>query len=111
MYTPSGHAKGILGCHLPPSLIFLLSQVPNYANIRVLKDIKYWLTTRVTQNCSHGVTERLFHSKHAKSAAATAKLLQSTLCDPIGVSPPGSPVPGILQARTLEWVAISFSNE
>ena len=41
-----------------------------------------------------------------------AKLLQScpTLCDPIDRSPPGSPVPGILQARTLEWVAISFSN-
>ena len=41
-----------------------------------------------------------------------AKLLQSflTLCDPIDGSPPGSPVPGILQARTLEWTAISFSN-
>ena len=41
-----------------------------------------------------------------------AKSLQSfpTLCDPIDSSPPGSPVPGILQARTLEWVAISFSN-
>ena len=33
-----------------------------------------------------------------------------TLCDPIGGSPPGSPVPGILQARTLEWVTVSFSN-
>ena len=46
------------------------------------------------------------------SAAAAAKSLQScpTLCDPTGGSPPGSPVPGILQARTLEWVAISFSN-
>ena len=45
-------------------------------------------------------------------AATAAKLLQScpTLCDPIDGSPPGSPVPGILQARTLEWVAISFSN-
>ena len=45
-------------------------------------------------------------------AAAAAKLLQScpTLCDPIDGSPPGSTVPGILQARTLEWVAISFSN-
>ena len=44
--------------------------------------------------------------------AAAAKLLQSrpTLCDPRDGSPPGSPVPGILQARTLEWVAISFSN-
>ena len=44
--------------------------------------------------------------------AAAAKSLQSclTLCDPIDSSPPGSPIPGILQARTLEWVAISFSN-
>ena len=46
------------------------------------------------------------------AAAAAAKSLQScpTLCDPIDSSPPGSPVSGILQARTLEWVAISFSN-
>ena len=45
-------------------------------------------------------------------AAAAAKSLQScpTLYDPIDGSPPGSPVPGILQARILEWVAISFSN-
>ena len=45
-------------------------------------------------------------------AAAAAKLLQSclTLCESIDGSPPGSPVPGILQARTLEWVSISFSN-
>ena len=44
--------------------------------------------------------------------AAAAKSLQScsTLCNPIDGSPPGSPVPGILQARTLEWVAISLSN-
>ena len=46
------------------------------------------------------------------AAAAAAKLLQSclTLWDPIDGSPPGSAVPGILQARTVEWVAISFSN-
>ena len=46
------------------------------------------------------------------SAAAAAKSFQlcPTLCDPIDGSPPGSPVPGILQARALEWVAISFSN-
>ena len=46
------------------------------------------------------------------SAAAAAKSLQScpTLCDPIDGSPPGFLIPGILQARTLEWVAISFSN-
>ena len=48
----------------------------------------------------------------AATAAAAAKLLLSCLtqCDPIDGSPPGSSVPGILQARTLEWVAISFSN-
>ena len=48
----------------------------------------------------------------AAAAAAVAKSLQScpTLCDPIDGSAPGSPIPGILQARTLEWVAISFSS-
>ena len=45
-----------------------------------------------------------------KTAAAKSLQLCPTLCDPIDGSPPGSPVPGILQARTLEWVAISFSN-
>ena len=47
------------------------------------------------------------------AAATAAKLLQSclTLCSPIDGNPPGSPVPGILQARTLEWVAISFSRQ
>ena len=46
------------------------------------------------------------------AAVAAAKSLQScpTLCNPVDGSPPGSPVPGILQARTLEWVAISFSS-
>ena len=50
--------------------------------------------------------------EHTSNTAAAAKSLQScpTLCDPIDGSLPGSPVPGILQARTLEWVAISFSN-
>ena len=48
----------------------------------------------------------------AAAATAAAKSLQScpTLCNPRDDSPPGSPVPGTLQARTLEWVAISFSN-
>ena len=50
--------------------------------------------------------------RETATAAATAKSFQSclTLCDPRDGSPPGSPIPGILQARTLEWVAISFSN-
>ena len=52
------------------------------------------------------------HRWHIHTAAAAAKPLQSclTLCDPIGGSPPGYPVPGILQPRTLQWVAISLSN-
>ena len=54
----------------------------------------------------------MFSKFTAAAAAAAAKLLQSflTLCSPIDSNPPGSRVPGILQARTLEWVAISFSN-
>ena len=53
-----------------------------------------------------------FTAAAAAAAATAAKWLQSclTLCDPIDGSPPGSPVPGSLQARTLEWVAISFSS-
>ena len=62
------------------------------------------------------VSKFLLSSKYCvwpwESISAAAKSLQScpTLCDPIDGSSPGSPVPGILQARTLEWVAISFSN-
>ena len=54
----------------------------------------------------------VIQSLAAAAAAAAAKSLQPcpTLCDPVDGSPSGSPVPGILQARTLEWVAISFSN-
>ena len=52
------------------------------------------------------------HVTALTNAAAAAKSLQScpTLCDPIDGSPPGSPIPGILKARTLQWVAISFSK-
>ena len=59
------------------------------------------------------ITERNINNlRYADAAAAAAKSLQlcPTLCDPVDGSPPGSPIPGILQARTLEWVAISFSN-
>ena len=54
----------------------------------------------------------LFSVYYIAAAAAAAASIQScaTLCDPIDGSPPGSAIPGILQARTLEWVAISFSN-
>ena len=59
-----------------------------------------------------GAIHSLLCSVPYPAAATAAKSLQScpTLCDPIDGSPPGSPVPGLLQARTLEWVAITFSN-
>ena len=61
---------------------------------------------------NHTLIVRKLQVRWFTAAAAVAKSLQScpTLCDPIDGSPPGSPVPGILQARTREWVAISFSN-
>ena len=65
-------------------------------------------------DCSHEIKRCLLLGRKVMTnlAAAAAKSLQScpTLFDPIDSSPPGSPVPGILQARTLAWVAISFSN-
>ena len=62
---------------------------------------------RPVNQIAHATTKSL-----QAAAAAAAKSLQScpTLCDPIDGSPPGSPEPGIFQARTLEWVSISFSN-
>ena len=65
--------------------------------------LHFWVPS-MTEN----IEDILFHW----FAAAVAKSIQScpTLCGPIDGNPPGSPVPGILQARTLEWVAISFSN-
>ena len=65
--------------------------------------------TGAWQATVHGVINRVAHDL---VTAAAAKSLQScpTLCDLIDSSPPGSTIPGILQARTLEWVAISFSN-
>ena len=73
------------------------------------------IRTRPTLSLSQSLPSRSFHKPLilVYQRAAAAKSLQScpTLCDPINGSPPGSPVPGILQARTLEWVAISFSND
>ena len=69
-----------------------------------LENWYYWISK---------LTLKLQYSRlYSAAAAAAAKSLQSclTLCDPIDGSPPGSPVAGILQARTLEWVATSFSN-
>ena len=65
----------------------------------------------ITLKCCDSFCHTAMQIRH-KYAAVAAKSLQScpTLCDPRDSSPPGSPVPGVLQARTLEWVAISFSN-
>ena len=82
----------------------LLSTIPNriLCLLSLLKD--QWLRLHASNARDAGLI--------AAAAAAVAKLLQSclTLCDPTDASPPGSAIPGILQVRTLEWVAISFSN-
>ena len=79
-------------------------------NSRFLLRLPWWLsgTESACQCRRYGFDSWLGRIPHA----ATAKSLQScpTLCDPIDGSPSGSPIPGILQARTLEWVAIAFSN-
>ena len=64
------------------------------------------------RDCSHEIKRRLLLERKIMTNLAAAKSLQlcPTLCDPIDGSPPGSAIPGILQARILEWVAISFSN-
>jgi hypothetical protein len=79
------------------------------------EDHSYLLTvqSRVTKTFFYIIKQYLFYwNKYRTAAAAAAKSLQScpTLCNPIDGNLAGSPVPGILQARTLEWVAISFSN-
>ena len=78
---------------------------------------RIFFSTTVQKHQFFGAQLSLWSNSHiqcrfAAAAAAAAKSLQSspTRCDPIDGSPPGSPIPGILQARTLEWVAISFSN-
>ena len=70
------------------------------------------MTERKIMSVNYNYRYLRFFLNSVSAAAAAAKSLQSylTLCDPIDGSPPGFPVSGILQARTLEWVAISFSN-
>ena len=81
-----------------------------------IKMSEHWkLAATITISKSWKVYKQNFMSRNLTlydAAVAAAKSLQSclTLCDPIDGSSPGSPIPGILRARTLEWVAISFSN-
>ena len=84
----------------------------------ILETSQFWLSTPLPLDKQEPstlgplVTRKSTFLFTEKGSPATAKSLQScpTLCDPIDGSPPGSSVPGILQAKTLEWVAISFSN-
>ena len=66
----------------------------------------------ITSGVKDGERGKIVVADYTTAAVAAANSFQRclTLCDPIDGSPPDSPVPGILQARTLEWVAISFSN-
>ena len=82
-------------CCSPETITTLLTSYTPVQNKKF--DVYHWYT------CIYGI-----YTYHC----AAAKSLQSCpiLCDPIDGGPPGSPVPGILQARALEWVAISFSN-
>jgi len=99
----------------------LLPQVTNVLTrifiLGLIIFLEFKKQVKVTNQCVYhcGETKQQQKTSHELGVPgrhAAAKSLQScpTLCDPIDGSPPGSPVPGVLQARTLEWVAISFSN-
>ena len=94
------------------AVIIFTSTVPLWLHVCAV----WWLKVRLPEFLSclcHSVTVEPWKSSITSlSPVAAAKSLQScpTLCDPIDGSPPGSPIPGILQGRTLEWVAIAFSN-
>ena len=103
----------VMECSLPGSSVHGIFQA------RVLEwvVISYsrgssWLRNRTWISCVSCTGRRLCATGEAHKSVAAAKPLQSCpiLCDPINGSPPGFPIPGILKVRTLEWVAISFSN-
>ena len=114
IFPTQGLNPGFLHCRR------VLYHLSHQGSLRILEWVAYpfsrgssWLRNWTGVSCIAG---RFFTSwtirEAPQSTAAAVKSLQScpTLCDPIDGSPPGSPVLGILQARTLEWVAISFSN-
>ena len=105
-----GNLKSLLQHHsskasiLPRSAFFIVQRSHPYMTTGK--------TIALTRRTFVGKVMSLIFNMVSAAAAAAAKLLQScpTLCNPTDGSPPGSSIPGILQARTLEWVAISFSN-
>ena len=111
--------KGCVCCRVTASfrmcerkLFFSPKEYPNIITLWKLIYLTEWKWSFQTLNL-HSATSKVWGKESGQLyAPAAAKSLQlcPTLCDPIDSSPPCSPVPGILQARTLEWVAISFSN-
>ena len=91
------------------------SSVPGALQARILEWVAMpnsrgssWLRDQTQVSCIG--RQLLYHLSHLAAAAAKSLQLCPSLCDPIDGSPPDSPIPGVLQARTLEWVATSFSN-
>ena len=95
--------KSTLLMRWPKYWSFSFSNSPSNEYSRLISFRRDWLDLLAVQGTAAAA---------AADAIAAAKSRQSclTLCDPIDGSPPGSPIPGVLQARTLEWVAISSSN-
>ena len=93
-------------------LLQLKIQLSNQVKITLKKTLIQVNIVKLNKSMSWSSKSVGYVSDNLVITAKSAKSLQScsTLCDPIDGSPPGSPIPGILQARTLEWVAISFSN-
>ena len=91
-----------VNCHVKYLHIAVMSDCP-----KLQEGDEYFVLLKIRHSQMSLIELFILHA-----AAAVAKSLQAcpTLCDPIDGSPPGSPIPGILQARTLEWVAISFSS-
>ena len=104
------------GSPLPSSTVFFFwesfLQVLSSLTLNRFLAQEDWLnvTNLKEGNCTHMHGLWKHYVKTINTAAAKSLQLCLTLCNPIDSSPPGSPIPGILQARTLEWVAISFSN-
>ena len=106
-----------MDCSPPGSSVhgFFQARILEWGAVSFSRDdgVTYWHITSLEKGDRETLLVPLFLALwNFTAAAAAAKSLQlcPTLCDPIDGSPPGSPVPGILQARTLEWVAIAFSN-
>ena len=108
VYAPTSNAEEAEAERFYEDLQDLLELTPKKDVLFIIGD---W-NAKVGRQEIPGVTGKFGLGEQNEAAAAVAKSLQScpTLCDPIDGSPPGSPIPGILQARTLEWVAISFSS-